>query len=295
MSNDFYGLTTCSLENEHLRVEFLTTAGPRIVRLFLAGSNDNLLAETPEGKWETPYGEFRLYGGHRLWYAPEVFPATSFPDNDPIIVQRLGDGVCLKQRAESISGIAKSIELHLATGCPGMTLVHRLENEGTETREVAPWGITQLPLGGVALLPQPVDTEGLTPNRNLALWPYSRWTDARLQLSDEWIHIHASPQLPPLKIGYFNRDGWVAYAKDEVLFVKRFEPQLNSLHPDFNCNVEVYVGDVCIELETLGPLARLEPGQSVTLAERWELYAGTLASEKASELHALLRATSLAD
>ncbi len=295
VSNDFYGLPTCSIGNEYLRVEFLTTAGPRIVRLFVAGSSDNLLAETPEGQWETPYGEFRLYGGHRLWRAPEVFPQTSFPDNDPVSIEELSDGVRLTQRAEAISGVAKSIELHLDAQGPALTLVHRLQNEGAQTHTFAPWGITQLPLGGVAFLPQPSANGGLGPNRHLALWPYTRWTDPRLQLSDEWIHVHASPQLPPLKIGYFNCDGWIAYAKDEALFVKRFEPQFNRPHADFDCNVEVYVNDRFIELETLGPLTCLESGQSVALTERWELYAGTVASQKASELQAMLRMAVVAD
>ena len=54
MSNDFHGLPTRSLANDHLTLDYLAEAGPRIVRLFLAGSHTNLLAESPDMSWDTP-------------------------------------------------------------------------------------------------------------------------------------------------------------------------------------------------------------------------------------------------
>jgi len=40
---------------------------------------------------------------------------------------------------------------------------------------------------------------------------------------------------------------------------------------DFGCNCECYCRDRFIELETIGPLVRLQPGESVTHVEEWEL------------------------
>lgn len=53
MSHGFFGLPTGSLSNDHLRVDYLAGAGPRIVRLALAGSDDNLFAEIPDASVET--------------------------------------------------------------------------------------------------------------------------------------------------------------------------------------------------------------------------------------------------
>ena len=39
-------------------------------------------------------------------------------------------------------------------------------------------------------------------------------------------------------------------------------------------NVEAFVKDVCIELETLGPLKTLYPKESVEHQETWEVHAG---------------------
>ena len=88
MSQDFFGYPTRTLANEHIRLDYLTTAGPRIVRLSLAGSDDNLLAEVADIKIPTPYGDFYIFGGHRLWHSPEAFPRSYLPDNDAPAIER---------------------------------------------------------------------------------------------------------------------------------------------------------------------------------------------------------------
>ncbi len=276
-TGSFYGIPTGIIRTDNLAVEFLASAALRIVRLSLGESNENLLAETPEVRWETPYGMYRLYGGHRLWYAPEVFPETSFPDSPELQIEQMNDGVRLTQPPESISGLSKSIELHEEYDRPGLTLVHSLQNRGDKSHELALWPITQLPLGGVAILPQPAnasEAERLVPDRHLALWSYARWTDARLHLEDGHVRVYGLAQLPPLKIGYFNTPGWTAYLREGFLFVKRFDPAPGLAHADLNSNTEVYVNDRYIEIETLGPLTQLQPGQSIRHVETWEAYAG---------------------
>ncbi len=275
MSNTFYGLPTRSIENKNLRLEFLANAGPRIVRMFPFGSDENLLAEVPDLKRSTAHGDFFFRGGHRLWHAPESLARTYMPDNEGLMIKDLHDGVRLVQPTEPETGITKSIELHLDPQKPVITLLHKLQNDSAETVELAPWAITQFKLGGAAILPQqrkPLDKDGLLPNRSLVLWHYTRLHDPRLELRDDYIAIHARPELPPCKVGYLNRDGWLGYQLNQVLFVKRFQPIVEAAHPDFNCNAEVYCGDQFIELESLAPLVRLAPGQSTSHREVWEVH-----------------------
>ncbi|MBF8283408.1 MAG: hypothetical protein HW378_2323 [Anaerolineales bacterium] len=277
MMGDFYGLPTRTLSNGHLAVEYLAEAGPRIVRLYVTGSDENQLAELPAVKQATPYGDYCMYGGHRLWHAPEAFPRSYIPDTSGLTIEDLPDGVRLCQAAETTTHIAKRLQIRLHADRPALTLIHQLTNEGVWPVECAPWAITQLPLGGMVILPQPVsalDTHRLLPNRQLVLWPYTRWDDARLHLHDEVILIQAEAQLLPCKIGYLNRHGWIGYLRDGVFFRKRFEPQPDLPHPDFGSNAEVYCNDQFVELESLAPLRRLEPGQSTTHIETWEFYTG---------------------
>ncbi len=275
MNSDFQGLPTRTLENQHLRLDFLAEAGPRIVRLFVQGSEQNLLAEAPDAKRETPYGTFYFRGGHRLWHAPEAFPRTYIPDEEGLQVEEVPGGVRLV-RSEPITNIRKSVEIRLHEERPAVTLLHELQNEGLWPVTLSPWALTQTRLGGLAILPQqrePVDPHSLLPNRSLALWPYGSVQDDRLILGDDYMLVRAIGRMPPCKVGYLNPHGWLAYLLDGVLFHKEFDtPQSGEQYPDLNSSVEVYCGDEFIELETLGPLQQLEPGQSLSHREVWSLY-----------------------
>jgi hypothetical protein len=143
--------------------------------------------------------------------------------------------------------------------------------------ECAPWAITQLTLGGIAIIPLPDDpirSDGLQPNRHLTLWSYTRWDDSRLHVQDDAVLVDAQSRLPALKIGSLNRHGWIGYLIDGVLFRKCFEPATDQCYPDLGSNVEVYCNDRFIELETLGGLQTLQPGQAATHVEIWEVLSG---------------------
>jgi hypothetical protein len=73
-------------------------------------------------------------------------------------------------------------------------------------------------------------------------------------------------------MGYFNPNGWIAYWLDGVLFRKTHEVRRELPHPDGNCNVEMYCNDHFVELESLGHLQVVRPGESVVHIERWELF-----------------------
>ena len=272
--SDYYNLPTKTLENKFLKLDYLAEAGPRLVRLSVAGSEANLFAEVPESKTPTPWGDYHFLGGHRLWHSPESLPRTYVPDNDNLVISEQPDGVILGC-SEEPTGISKSIEIHLAADQPKITLIHKLENTGLWPIELAAWALSQLSLGGTAIFPLPigdVDPAGLLPNRQMSLWPYTRLTDERLELHDDFIIFHARPQLPPFKIGYFSQHGWAGYYNHGVFLRKTQDLHPELPYPDFNCTTESYCNDQFIELETLGPLQTLKPGESTTLTEIWELF-----------------------
>lgn len=263
-----YGLPFASLKNETLRLDYLTTLGPRVAGLYLREGKDNLLASTPEVHWETPHGEFFLRGGHRLWVAPENPYLT--PPEERVTVTPRRDGVLLRSEVDA-SDLEKEMEIRLEAN--RVHLFHRVVWHGSEPLELAPWAITQLRLGGLGILPLPNEAEGLTPNRNLVLWSYSRLDDERLELHDDLILVHGKAAERAFKIGALNTHGWLAYALGDALFVKRF-PLREGRLPDLGCNAEVFVKDVCLELETLAPLVPLLPGQSAVHEETWQVFAG---------------------
>jgi len=272
MSN-FQGLPTRILNNGLISLEVLAEAGPRIVRLSAFGK-DNLFADIPTAV-STPHGDFFFRGGHRLWHAPESLPRTYIPDNDSVSIEELTDGMRLKGATEVGTGITKVIEIHLTVDQAVITIKHTLQNDSLWQVELAPWALTMFRLGGTVILPQPVgnaDQNGLLNNRILALWPYTTINDSRLVLRDDFILIHASENPSSFKLGYYNPHGWMAYWLDGILFRKTFNISAGAAYPDGGCNTETYCNDQFVELESLGALVRLEPGEETTLTETWELY-----------------------
>jgi hypothetical protein len=293
---DYYNRPTYRLENRFLSVDYLASAGPRLVRLLVAGSDQNLLAELPEMTQPTPYGDYHILGGHRLWHAPEAMPRSYLPDNEGVQVENLQDGsVRLTQPVEPGTGMRKAMLLTLAAEAPLLTIQHSLTNAGLWPVECAPWAITQLRLGGLAIIPQQagVPAAQLLPDRRMTIWNYTRLQDPRLHLGDDFILLEAAGRLPPCKIGVSNPQGWLAYLLGEVLFVKRFTPQPNLPHPDSGCDTETYCNDQFIELETLGVLQVMQPGQTVTHTETWQVYTGVKFPPTLDGVRAMVKALGL--
>jgi hypothetical protein len=75
-----------------------------------------------------------------------------------------------------------------------------------------------------------------------------------------------------LKLGFPNPRGWLAYWCSGVLFVKRAAFYSTASYFDFGSSSEVYCDHRFIELETLGSVTLLEPGETVSHKEIWEIY-----------------------
>lgn len=278
---NFHGYPTFIVGNEHVTLEFLADAGPRIVRILPRGGDKNIFAELPHAHLPSPHGPYTLYGGHRLWHAPEVPARTYVADDDDVTVDTIAGGFRLARDPDPYSGIGKVIEVALDDGRPVVEVLHFVQNDNPWPVELSAWAITQLALGGIAILPQvttPLDGEGVQPNRQLVLWPYTKWSDPRLTLDEDLIFVAGHEGNEALfKIGYMNRYGWCGYLWEGVFFVKRHDPDPERTHPDLGCNTEVYTDHRCLELETLTPLTVLAPGETLQHTEVWELHdAGTV-------------------
>ncbi len=271
-------LSTAAIENPTLRLEYLTGAGPRVLRLIDRKTGRNLFAELPQISWETPYGTYRPYGGHRLWLSPEVPEITYVPDGLAPQIEKLPDGLRLTGALEAPTGMRKVMEIRLDPLRPRVTLEHCLTNQAEKTVEVAPWAITQMAPGGWAVVPNPsprTEASAFLPDRALALWPYTRLEDSRLRFIDSRILVHCDTTLAePFKIGIHNPAGWLGYYHAGVFFRKSAAFVTGRTYPDFGCNLEVYTNSRFLELETLGPLVRLAPGATLTHAETWQVWSG---------------------
>lgn len=267
------------LSNDQVELMVTTDLGPRIIYYGFVGG-DNILGEmgVQEGV-ETELGEWRLYGGHRLWTAPEALPRSYAPDNDPVEFETLQPcGVCLRPHEEERVGVRKELTVILERAGTRVDVHHKITNTGLWPIEVACWGLTIVKGGGTTIFPQEPfapHTECLLPVRPLVLWSYTDMSDPRWKFGSRFVQLKSDPALnTPQKIGALVKSGWAAYNLEDTLFVKRFGYDQNAVYPDFGCNFETYTRGSFMEVESLGPLTRLEPGQCATHVERWYLAKG---------------------
>lgn len=260
------------IENDELELLVPRSIGPRILSLRFRGGS-NLLAELPGVVTERPDGQiYHFHGGHRLWLAPED-PMLSYGlDDQPVEVTQTEERTLIRKPVEAETGFEKSMTVTLDPGRPGLTITHRLTNLGKEARQCAPWTITQMRTGGIAVLPQANAPTGLLPNRLLTLWPYTDLSSENLTPGRDFLLLRAQMKTP-FKVGFPNPRGWLACWLDGVLFVKRAAFDAAGRYVDFGCSSECYCNDRFLELETLGPLVSVAPGGTVTHTERWDLYA----------------------
>lgn len=265
------GLDCLPLQNERLKLLVAKSVGPRILSLSLDGG-ENLLAELPDLQAECPgSGIFHFYGGHRLWHAPEDPIRTYQPDDKPVEITPVESGLLLTQDTEKRTGLQKSMEIRLTGNSQQLKVTHTISNRGVWAVTCAPWAITQLKTGGVAILPQSLQETGLLPNRTLVMWPYTDPSDLNIHWGKNYILLRAR-MTSPFKVGFPNPRGWLAYWLNGILFVKRAKYEAHSAYFDFGSSSECYCNERFIELETLAPIATLEPGASATHVETWELY-----------------------
>jgi hypothetical protein len=280
------GLPCLAFDAGDVRVAATTSVGPRILGLLVDGGR-NLLAELPGMTLDCPgSGPFHLYGGHRLWAAPED-PATTYrPDDDPLTVTELPDGVELTGPTDTLTGLRRTMAIRV-TGAGRLAIDHIIRNDGASTTTLAPWAITQLPVGGRAWLPladRPIDPGAFLAERNVVLWPYTRLDDPRFSLRERVIEVRTdgSRDRTPgkVKAGTGLRRGFVAYHRDGYLFLKRARHQEDARYVDLDASAQVFANGDFTETETLGPLVDLGPGQATTHREDWEV---RLMSERDAE------------
>ena len=245
--------------------------GPRITGLRLAGGT-NVFAELGDLSIHLPDGRrYRLAGGHRLWTAPEVPEITYAPDDRPVVVTDGESGFRITQSPDPATGIEKSIAIHLQMET--VHLIHRITNGGGVARALAPWAITQLPVGGTTLLPlseQFTDEHGLQPNAEIVLWPYTGIDDTPF-VFHERILLIGSDRATPTKIGTSLERGWMSYVRDGLVFTKYARPSPDGRYLDRGAAAQCYSGPDFVELETLGPVATLQPGESTEHEELWKV------------------------
>jgi hypothetical protein len=262
------------LANDQIELIVTADVGPRIIRLGF-NNGENMLKEYPEQMGVSKSNEWLIFGGHRLWHAPEAMPRTYYPDLEPVLIQETINGLVATQKPEPTTGLQKQIEIKLSPDEPEAVITHRLINHNLWAIETAPWALSVMAPGGTAILPLPPrgpHPEFILPTATLSIWPYTNLSDDRWSLGERFLLLKQDSSRPePQKIGIFAPDGWAAYANFNSLFIKRTAIQFEGEYPDLGANFEAFTNEAMLELESLGPIEAIPPKGQIDHQEHWRL------------------------
>jgi hypothetical protein len=275
--------------------------GPRVLSYRLGGG-PNVFKEYADQMGQSGESDWKIRGGHRQWTGPEDHLRTYALDNGPVRYREVEKGlVRFTPAPETGYGLQKELDVRLAPAGSRVTLVHRYTNIGDAPTDLAPWGVSVMAPGGIEVIPLPAkrphpgspknarSAADFAANQLMAIWPYLDFRDPRWRFGSKFITLRQDSGRGPTKLGLAHKLGSVGYLNAGTLFVKWFEYRAGQIYPDDGVNLETFTNEDMLEIETLGPLIALDPGQSVEHTERWELFDGmAVSSDDESEIEATI-------
>lgn len=261
----------------------VTGVGPRIMSL-RAGAGDNILFVDDT---DIARGDWRIYGGHRLWVSPENEDCYA-PDNEPCEVSA-GDGVLTATApVPALTGLKK--EITISSRGDRFVVSHAVTNTAEMLYCGAIWALTCVAPRGVVVLPW--GTGGEWDQKKVIFW--SKWggTHTSDVETNQWrpgndlFRVH--PTGEEGKMGTNPAEAWMALCRYDATFIKQYEHDAWLTYPDDNCSAEIYTCEHFVEMESLGPVMTLAPGEKMTHEEVWTITGETVNPGDGEGLRALL-------
>ncbi|HEV2194145.1 MAG TPA: hypothetical protein VGR55_01085 [Candidatus Acidoferrum sp.] len=273
---EYKGWKNCyRITNGEIEAIVTGDVGPRIIRFGFVGGQ-NLFKEFSDQLGKSGEEKFQLRGGDRVWKAPEDPVATWAPDNVAVEIQITATGLIAREPVEPLTKLQKEIEVRMAESGARMTVIHRISNRGLFPLRFSAWALTMMAPGGVAVSgfpprgKHPINLEATNP---LVMWAYTNLADPRWKFTKKYLTLRQDPNnADPQKLGMFNADTWAAYLLNGEAFLKRTKADAAKTYPDFGCSFETFTNNEFLEIETLGPMMDVQPGQTVEHDEHWALF-----------------------
>ncbi len=284
LNQSFFGWESVALHNNLVRLDIVPDLGGKIMGFEFQGSQIIWHDRSLEGRVDRDQGygrggNWRNPGGAKVWPAPQGRGESQWPgppddvldsgiyeytaENNAVTVISLDDD------AEGRSGLRYT---HTYSLVPDSTVVGlNLTMTNIVDRKVkwSLWQLSTLPVDRPFTITVPID-EGQ--------W-YVMFGD---EDNPQWEGIrdglfHARYQNITGKVGMSAREGWAAWHDDQsqTAFVMLFEIDDEAEYPDRGSQVEIWMlgsDDPArnnVELEVLGPLEELAPGESAALNIQW--------------------------
>ncbi len=251
--------------------------GPYIVRYAYVGE-ENMFFEDVDDKYtnDVSSSEFKgdtwhVVGGHRLWLSPERHPRTYYPDDYAVECEMIENGAVLKAPVQEWTFMQYTTEIKMDES-GDVKIRHIVTNKGAWAVKVAPWTVTVMQTGGLAVIPQNTEDTGFFPNKWINFWSYTPMNDERLHIGGKYIALEQRSDMErAAKVGVLNENGYMAYFVNGNVFIKKFGFVRGAEYPDNGCNSESYTCDGYTEMECLSPFAEIDADKQAVHEESWRL------------------------
>jgi hypothetical protein len=252
----------CSIGSNKLVI--CADIGPRILYLS-TGASGNILFEDKKNSHTN--SEWRLYGGSRLWIAPETGSSYA-PDNSPCKTQLDRDRITVTQ-TKAGADLVKSMLITEKNG--NFSIAYSAQNTGAFPVFCALWSITcALPKGTVFFPWGNNSKEWQT--KKIVYW--QKWLEYSTNVeSSQFVPgkdlFLINPSGETGKVGTSGYGGFIGITADTYTFIKKSKRIESGVYSDDDCAIQCYTCSDFVELETLGPLQSIMPGLSTTHEEEW--------------------------
>ncbi len=165
-------------------------------------------------------------------------------------------------------------------------------NKGNESVPVAHWGRTMAAGHGICIMPVannsrfPAKYVMYSHRDTLLVAP----KDDAIRVKDSLLLITDVPRYPKLEMDV-SSSGWMAYiSTNDLAFIKFFTVDTNGYYGDISgANASVwYNGTTMTELEPIGPMVMLQPGEQYSFDEYWFLKSFPFPAGRKPDLNKLL-------
>jgi hypothetical protein len=266
------------------RLVITSDIGPRIVSLEV-GKSGNIFFFDQKGTFG--YQDWRIYGGTRLWLAPETL-ASYEPDNAKCTVHQNNDSITITDEGQG-KVVTKSMTVSEVKG--RFLISFKATNTSSMPLDFSLWAVTCVAPTGTVFFPWGSETPG--------------WEMKKILYWDSWIDHSTNVRSPQYeqtrdlflikpngeegKVGTGGQGGFIGVTTEGYTFIKKFRRDPLGRYPDDGCACECYTCKAFVELETLSPIYTIMPNASAEFEEEWIVLPAKTDLTKSDELRALVR------
>ncbi len=203
--------------------------------------------------------------GSTLWTSPQSdwgWPPYPFLDTEEYPVEKIGDTLKMTSKPDLKSGLQFEKKF-VAIDNHFIRIEYLICNVSKKPKKVAAWEVTRVPCGGLAFFP----------GGGKANIPASTLITNLSKDSINWVLINKTTTSDHQKLFATASEGWLAYAFNDMLFIKQFPDTKPEDYSPGQGEVEIYSNKEknYAELENHGAYTLLEPGQVLNYVVNWHL------------------------